>query len=47
LVDAAAPEAGEVAGEAFGIAGAGVAGGFGDEPVDPGQGLYGRPAEPQ
>ena len=41
LVDAAGPEAGQVAGEALGFAGAdaGIAGGFGDEPVDPGEGL--------
>ena len=41
LVGAAGPEAGEIAGEAFGLAGAdaGIAGGFGDEPVDPGEGL--------
>src|SRR5829696_3822464 len=39
VVDASGPEAGEVAGEAFGLAGAGtgVAGGFGDEAVDTGQ----------
>jgi hypothetical protein len=41
LVDSAGPEVGEVAGEAFGLAGAGagIAGGFGDEPFDPGEGL--------